>query len=166
MESDNNGETSDRHSAYQSNGEFSPVKPCAWDSLEQSRYYLDSATGAIEELTRTLEAFASRKRKPTQHEFTISEVGGGGGEREVSSNRLTNFESTPRELYDVQFGTSEGDIREGGKDRSSDGETRSQGRVKEPEPFSEPAAEQKPEFFSEVAKPTKIVKRRSGGLEL
>lgn len=160
MEPDNNREVTDRQPTYQGDRKLSPIQQSAWDSIEQSRRDLSSAAGAIEELTRTLEAFESRRRKPSQHEGAISEVDGGDGEREVSGERQSFFDATSGEPLDVLRSALSGDVREGGEDRSAIGGN---------EQSTQPAAEQEPEPTAEQTEPTRIVRerrQRSGGLEL
>jgi len=155
MVENNNGEVTNRQSTYQSDRELSSVKQSAWDSLEQSRYYLDSASGAIEELTRTLEAFESRRRKRAQHELAVGETESIPRTEEVLENRIDG-----RTIDSVKGSDLTGFLENrNAKDRNTYNPNADNGGEENDTGVDVPD-------ISEQTKPNRIVRHRSGGLEL
>ena len=155
MEPDNNREASDRHSTYQSNRELSPIKQSAWDSLEQSRHYLSSASGAIEELTRTLEAFESRRRKRAQHELAVGEAESIFRTEEIPENRIDVRTTDPVKEFELTGSKGNRTAKDGNTYNPNDdnGSREKDTGVDVPD-------------ISEQTKPNRIIRRRSSGLEL
>ena len=174
MEPDNNREATDRQPAYQSDRELSPVQQSAWDSLEQSRHYLDSATRAIEELTRTLEAFESRRRKRSQHELAFGETESIPRTEEVLENRIDGRTIDPVKEIDIEGSKGKGNRTARNRNTDNPNDDNGGGSEDTREDFEsvrKTAGVDIPDVAltippAEQTKPTRIVRHRSGGMEL